>query len=125
MNCTALSCSMLCLRLAVPVLLMAAVVALAQVPSVVRAFDAGDAGQVYEALTLPGENDQAESKGDSELPWLFAVFIITWAAFFAYIFVMSRRQRELRHEIDALKNALAEREEKGQETGRSPEPPAV
>lgn len=52
---------------------------------------------------------QQNLRGESELPWLFAVYIITWAAFFGYIFMLSRRQREMRREIDALKRALADR----------------
>ena len=56
----------------------------------------------------------AQQSGDPEanLPFLFAVFIITWAAFFVYVFYMSRRQREMQSEIDALKRALKEREGK-------------
>lgn len=54
--------------------------------------------------------DQQQLRGEAELPWLFAVYAITWAAFFGYVFVMSRRQREMRAEIAALKRALAERE---------------
>ena len=49
---------------------------------------------------------------EANLPFLFAVFIITWAAFFVYVFYMSRRQREMQNEIDALKRALQEREGK-------------
>ncbi len=55
---------------------------------------------------------QQNLRGESELPWLFAVYIITWAAFFGYIFMISRRQREMRKEIDMLKRALADRETK-------------
>jgi CcmD family protein len=55
---------------------------------------------------------QQNLRGESELPWLFAVYIITWAAFFGYIFMLSRRQREMRREIDALKRASADRETK-------------
>ncbi len=44
---------------------------------------------------------------DANLPYLFAVFIITWAAFFGYVFYMSRRQREMQREIEALERALA------------------
>ena len=62
----------------------------------------------HEALPPPQADDDLE--GESELPWLFAVFFITWAAFFGYVFVMSRRQREMRREIDALRRALAHRE---------------
>lgn len=46
---------------------------------------------------------------DSNLTYLFAVFFITWAGFFGYVFVMSRRQKEMRQEIDALKMALVEK----------------
>ncbi len=52
---------------------------------------------------------QAQDRdGESELPWLFAVFFVTWAAFFAYVFMMSRRQREMQRELEALRRALAE-----------------
>ena len=47
---------------------------------------------------------------EANLPFLFAVFIITWATFFVYVFYVSRRQREMQGEIEALKQALAERE---------------
>ena len=49
------------------------------------------------------------SDPEANLPALFAVYIITWAGFFAFVFVMSRRQREMRREIDALKTALEDR----------------
>ena len=56
----------------------------------------------------------AQQSGDPEanLPFLFAVFIITWAAFFAYVFYVSRKQREMQAEIEALKRALEERDER-------------
>ena len=47
-----------------------------------------------------------QQRGESELPWLFAVYAITWAAFFGYVFFMSRRQREMQREIDTLTRAL-------------------
>ena len=59
---------------------------------------------------LPPPQTDGDLEGESELPWLFAVFFITWAAFFGYVFVMSRRQREMRREIDALRRVLAQRE---------------
>ena len=68
---------------------------------------ADSAGVVVSADEPPA---QQQMRGESELPWLFAVYAITWAAFFGYVFVMSRRQREMRAEIAALKRALAERE---------------
>jgi CcmD family protein len=37
--------------------------------------------------------------------------MITWGAFFAYIYYVSRRQREMQGEIDALKRALDQQEQ--------------
>lgn len=45
---------------------------------------------------------------ESPLPFLFAAYTITWAAFFAYAFYVNRRQRELRREINELRRALKE-----------------
>ena len=50
---------------------------------------------------------------EANLPFLFAVYIITWAAFFGYAFYVSRRQREMQGEIKALKRALKDREPNG------------
>lgn len=61
-------------------------------------------------IVASDEPPAQQRRGEAELPWLFAVYAITWAAFFGYVFVMSRRQREMRAEIAALKRALAERE---------------
>jgi CcmD family protein len=56
------------------------------------------------------EQEDADSDPEANLPYLFAVYIITWGGFFAYTFFMSLRQREMRRELDALKAAVAERE---------------
>ena len=40
------------------------------------------------------------------LDYLFAVYTVTWAAFFVYVFMMSRRQRAMRDEIEALRAAI-------------------
>ena len=79
-------------------------------------FGSWHAGDVYgddQPQPAPGaegrvsaEEHENDGGGDSELPWLFAVFFVTWAAFFGYVLVMSRRQREMRREIDALRRAL-------------------
>ena len=61
------------------------------------------AGDTTAKPRMPQQSDEMD--GESELPWLFAVFAITWAAFFAYVFVMSRRQREMQREIDHLKRS--------------------
>ena len=62
----------------------------------------------------PGAAGQQAEEGGSDpeanLPFLFAVYLITWAGFFGYTFVMSRRQREMRRELEALKTAIAEKD---------------
>ena len=40
---------------------------------------------------------------ETNLGFLFAIYMVTWAAFFAYVFVMSRRQRDLHGQIEQLK----------------------
>lgn len=40
------------------------------------------------------------------LPYLFAVYAVTWAVFFVYVFFVSRRQREMDKEIQELRQAL-------------------
>ena len=61
-------------------------------------------------LSDSAELTPQESKPEANLPFLFAVFFIAWAAFFGYVFYMSRRQREMQREIDALTRALNDRE---------------
>ncbi len=46
----------------------------------------------------------------ANLPFLFAAFAVTWVAFFAYAFFVSRRQQELRKEIAELRSALEQQE---------------
>jgi len=40
------------------------------------------------------------------LSYLFAAFAVIWAGLFAYVFVLVRRQRRLRRDIDWLKETL-------------------
>jgi len=93
------------------------VIALALILAVAGALSVEDAYAFPtggEPVTLEGEIS-AEEHGDdpeSNLPFLFAVFFITWAAFFAYVFVMSRRQREMQGDIEALKRVIADQEER-------------
>lgn len=54
-----------------------------------------------------------DSEPEANLPYLFAVFIITWLAFFGYVFYMSRRQREMQREIDDLKRVISQRDSQG------------
>ena len=46
----------------------------------------------------------------ANLPFLFAAFAVTWIAFFAYAFFVSRRQQELRKEIAELRGTLNQQE---------------
>ena len=56
----------------------------------------GESGTVTIVDADPGPN----------LGYLFAVYMVTWAAFFVYVFMMSRRQRAMRDEIEALRAAI-------------------
>jgi CcmD family protein len=42
----------------------------------------------------------------TNLPYLFAAFAVSWAAFFVYAFFVTRRQQELQSEIEGLRKAL-------------------
>ena len=48
--------------------------------------------------------------GESNLGFLFAGFAIVWVAFFVYVFYMSRREREMRREIEELRRQLEQRQ---------------
>jgi len=43
------------------------------------------------------------------LGYLFAVFAIVWAVLFGYILSLIQRQRQLRREIDLLKETLGKK----------------
>ncbi len=43
------------------------------------------------------------------LGYLFAAFTIVWAVIFGYVFSLSRKQRQLRLELDSLKEAMREK----------------
>ena len=53
------------------------------------------------------------------LPYLFAVYAVTWAAFFVYVFFVSRRQHEMEREIYELRQALELGENPGEVYTRS------
>jgi CcmD family protein len=75
-------------------------------------YASSDQSDVVPDTPMAPPEEHEDGDGDAELPWLFAVFFITWAAFFGYVFVMSRRQREMQREIEALSLALQEREQR-------------
>ena len=47
--------------------------------------------------------EREEGKLETSLGYLFAVFAVTWALFFAYVLYMGRKQRVLQHEIARLR----------------------
>ncbi len=47
---------------------------------------------------------------ESFLVYLFAVYTVTWVVFFAYLFLISRRQKGMLQEIESLRRALQEKE---------------
>jgi CcmD family protein len=46
----------------------------------------------------------------SNLPYLFAAFAVSWAAFFVYAFFLTRRRQDVQGEIEGLRRALEHRE---------------
>jgi CcmD family protein len=62
------------------------------------------------AVVLLGAAPAQESDTKPFLQFLFAAYSITWAAFFGYSFFMSRKQRELKRELEALRQRLDERD---------------
>ena len=59
------------------------------------------------ALAAPLAQD---APGESNLGYLLAGTLLTWAGFFAYAVYLARKNRDLRREVDDLRRALAKRE---------------
>tara|TARA_Y100000814_G_scaffold120209_2_gene86096 strand:+ start:1236 stop:1517 length:282 start_codon:yes stop_codon:yes gene_type:complete len=56
------------------------------------------------------ERPMTQNEGpESNLKFLFAVFFITWLAFFAYVFFLSRRLKSMKQEINDLRSHLGEK----------------
>lgn len=81
----------------------------------VEASSAGAEAPVQDVPVHPAKVQ--ERSPEANLPYLFAVFIITWAGFFAYVFFSSRRQRQMEREIEALKSTLRETGQTGPDGG--------
>ena len=52
---------------------------------------------------LPVALGAEHTQGENYLPFLFAAFAVTWVAFFVYAFFISRKQADLKREIDVLR----------------------
>ena len=46
----------------------------------------------------------------TNLSFLFVAFLVTWAAFFGYVFFVNRRQRELQREIEELRRSMEDQQ---------------
>jgi len=93
-----------------PVAVIALVLLALTISSLLATVGAFDGQPSSAPATIPAPLEHGDDP-EANLPFLFAVYIITWGAFFAYIFYMSRRQREMQGEIEALKRALTQREQ--------------
>ena len=51
--------------------------------------------------------DREQGDLERNLGFLFAVYLVTWAGFFVYIFIVSRRQSDLAREIKALRGQIS------------------
>lgn len=69
-------------------------------------------GPIFSAPQVVGQDN---TNTETNLDFLFAIYIITWAGFFTYIFIVSRRQRTMEREIEEIKRLLLEQQstEKG------------
>ena len=50
-------------------------------------------------------------EGEAYLPFLFAVFGVLWLSFFGYAYFISRKQADLKREIDALNYSIKDIED--------------
>ena len=57
----------------------------------------------FEDTVMPQQQHEQGRDPEANLSYLFAVFFITWAVFFGYVFFISRRQIEMKREIEELK----------------------
>ena len=53
-------------------------------------------------LLTPALLGSSHIAGEAYLPYLFTVFAVVWVAFFVYLYFISRKQADLKREIDAL-----------------------
>ena len=62
-------------------------------------------------LLTPALLGASHIEGESYLPFLFAVFALVWVAFFVYLYFISRKQADLKRDIDALLYQNKDRDE--------------
>ena len=74
------------------------------------AFEDDSVAATLEVADVPQPQQVQARAPERNLPYLFAVFLVTWTAFFAYVFAVSRRQEEILREIEILRRATADRD---------------
>ena len=52
--------------------------------------------------------DTHKQETNSNLIYLFAVFFITWVAFFGYLFFLSKKQQDIMRDVKELENILSQ-----------------
>jgi|GEM_PF-297800 CcmD family protein len=70
---------------------------------------AASEGPIFRAAKVVG---QENTNTETNLDYLFAIYLVTWVGFFAYIFIVSRRQRTMEREIEGLKQLLSQQQER-------------
>ena len=99
----------LALKPLIALLIMAAIfLSSAALPALAQPFP-GSAGSAQQDISAQATNAES-SDPEANLPFLFAVYTVTWAIFFVYLYYLSQRQRNLRREVEELRQLLAERE---------------
>lgn len=56
---------------------------------------------------------QQNTNTETNLDFLFAIYIISWAGFFIYVYIVSRRQRTMEREIVDLRQLLTKQQSTG------------
>ena len=87
-------------------------IALVVLSVVVFALD-GDAALAQQATPEQiSPTTTVDRSPEANLPYLFAAYTVTWVGFFVYVYYLSQRQRSLQREVEALREALADRDGK-------------
>lgn len=83
-------------------------------PRMIRLASALIAAVALSALAAPGALAAVSAQsaaGESNLGYLLAGTLLTWAGFFAYAIYVARKNSALRREVEELRAALAERDD--------------
>lgn len=83
-------------------------------PRMIRLASALIAAAALSALAAPGALAAVSAQsaaGESNLGYLLAGTLLTWAGFFVYAVYVARKNSALRREVEELRAALAERDD--------------